>query len=147
MINHQLPGHAGTSVTRSTAMTKRRLVAFCLLMGWALFAFSAILQPLCHTVFGESSERMSAMHGAAMQDMACAGESDEVVHCEHVTAAQQGVPDLTIADRHRLDPPVDINRSALLAASVPLRITTSFNPAYPVVSGARLYLRHQRLLI
>jgi hypothetical protein len=147
MINHEAPGHAGTSVTRSTAMTRRRLVAFCLLMGWALFAFSAVLLPLCHTVFGGSTERVSPIHGAAMPEMPCAGESDETVLCEHVTAAQQGVPDLTIADRHRLHLPVDVDRSALLAASVPLRITSSFNPPYPVASGARLYLRHQRLLI
>lgn len=147
MINHELPGHAGTSVTRSTAMTKRRLIAFCLFMGWALFAFSAIFQPLCHIVFGESTERVSPIHGAAVPEMPCAVEPGKASLCEHVSSAQQGVPDVTIADQYRFNPSVDANRSSRPAASVPLRITSTSIPAYPAASGAGLYLRHQRLLI
>src|SRR5574338_525440 len=128
MGSNEAQGHAGSSVTRSKAITRRRLIAFCLLMGWALFALSAIPQPLCHTVFGEGSVQVSPIHGAAVP-MPCTGQSGETVLCEYVTAAEQGLPDVSIADQYRFDSSVDANGTSVMAASVPLRITSNSIPA------------------
>ena len=135
---------------RGMVSRRPRRFAAWLLAGWVAFWLFTVIQPCCRNLAVDEPGRLAAVQvssDAAKTGIPCGNAPQDGEFCRSVSADQITPSDTAGAGAYRADLPFVVALVAIVSAprhaSAVIAHTTSTSP----LSGAPLYLRHQRLLM
>lgn len=141
--------NAGNISHGMTSRRRRRLAAW-LLLGWAMFWLFSVPEPCCRNLAVDNADPLAAMEvsgDVTETGNPCGGAPQDGGVCQSVSVAQIGPFDATGAVPYRTDLSFDTALAAIVPTPRHAGTVIADTPSDSPLSGAPIYLRHQRLLI
>ena len=133
-----------------TSRRRRRLAAW-LLVAWAMFWLVPMIQPCCQNLAVQGENASHKVAAQISSDAPKIGILDSTLphdgFCQGLSAAEIIPLGTANAVTYRADFSFDTAPAAIVLAPRLAGVVIAYTPPAPPLSGAPLYLRHQRLLI